>query len=108
MPSAVANALFWLAVACCAVAQAAIFRSTIAARRRSPSARADEASAERRSGAAAELAWAVLPALALVAILVLTWRTMHSVAHGSPGTRGARGTAVSAPPATFKVPRAVA
>ena len=97
MPAAVANTVFWLAVVCCAVAQGAIFRSTIASWRRAPGAGAEGAPSLRRSGAAAEVAWAVLPALALAAILAWTWHAMHVGAHETRGARAARATAVWAP-----------
>lgn len=66
-----ADAIFWIAVACCVVAQAAIVRSVLLARGGSTRARR-----------AAELMWAVLPAIALAAVLVLTWRTMHRAGPG--------------------------
>lgn len=55
------DAVFWTAVASCAVAQVAIVRSVIAAPQRRP----------------AELLYAFLPALALGAALWLTWRALH-------------------------------
>ena len=55
------DAVFWAAVASCAVAQAAIVRSVVISPRRR----------------AIELAWAVLPALALGAVLLVTWRRLH-------------------------------
>lgn len=54
----VAKAVFWAAVCLCAVAHLAIFRSVMH-------------SAPRRR---LEVAWALLPAVALAALLVLTWR----------------------------------
>ena len=68
IPSVLADAIFWVAVACCEVAQAAIVRSVLVA----PAA----GSAPRR---ARELAWAVAPAIALALVLVATWRTIHPV-----------------------------
>jgi hypothetical protein len=56
-----AGALFWIAVASCAVAQVAIIRSVVASPRKR----------------AIELAWAILPAFALAAVLLLTWRRLH-------------------------------
>jgi heme/copper-type cytochrome/quinol oxidase subunit 2 len=69
-----ADAIFWIAVACCSVAQLAIIRSAIV----SPARVAGGAptSAARR---AAEIAWAVIPGVALAAVLVFTWRAMHHV-----------------------------
>ncbi|MBA3891937.1 MAG: hypothetical protein H0X64_15560 [Gemmatimonadaceae bacterium] len=56
-----ADAVFWAAVASCAVAQVAIVRSVVISPRRR----------------AIEVAWAILPAIALGALLVMTWRRMH-------------------------------
>ena len=60
MTPLLADVLFWLAAGCCAVAELAIVRSVAGARR------------------ASEMVWAVLPALALAAVLALTWRAMHA------------------------------
>jgi len=56
-----AMGVFWAAVAACAVAQVAIVRSVVASPRRR----------------ASEIAWAVLPAVALVALLFVTWRRLR-------------------------------
>ena len=58
LPPAVAKAVFWAAVCLCAVAHLAILRSVMR-------------SAPRRR---LELAWALIPAVALAALLVMTWR----------------------------------
>lgn len=68
--------LFWIAVACCLVAQVAITRSTL---------RAPARSAELRPGVprprrSIEVAWTVLPAVALALVLVMTWRAIHQPA----------------------------
>ena len=76
MPSSLADAVFWLGVATCAVAQVAIVRSVIRARR-APDAPGNPDRAVPRPHFAVELAWAVVPALALVALFVATWRAMH-------------------------------
>jgi heme/copper-type cytochrome/quinol oxidase subunit 2 len=70
IPRFISDAIFWLAAACCALAQAAIVRSALRAR------------AQRPDGSAApsrpiEVAWTVVPALALALVLVLTWRALH-------------------------------
>lgn len=69
-----ADAIFWVAVACCLVAQVAVVRSVVisSARVAEPVARA---SAGRR---VAEIAWAVLPGVALAVLFVFTWRAMHA------------------------------
>ncbi|HKW50057.1 MAG TPA: hypothetical protein VJN70_21535 [Gemmatimonadaceae bacterium] len=56
-----AQFLFWAAVFVCLVAHIVIVRSVV---RASP----------RRF---TELAWAVVPAIALAVVLVMTWRTLH-------------------------------
>ena len=66
-----ADAIFWVAVAACLVAQAAILRSVALTR---------AGSAARR---AAELLWAVAPAVALALVLAATWRTLHPRAESS-------------------------
>lgn len=86
------DALFWLAVASCVVAQAAIFRALLATH---PAAAHGEAVPRPRTGA--EVAWALLPALALALVLALTWRAMHSP------VRGER-MRVSGPPAQERTP----
>jgi heme/copper-type cytochrome/quinol oxidase subunit 2 len=63
IPPVLADAIFWVAVACCVVAQAAIMRSVLAA-----------PPAPRRG---LEVAWAAAPAVALALVLVATWRTLH-------------------------------
>jgi hypothetical protein len=60
--------LFWLAAAVCGVAQLALLRSAFSVRARQPST----------AGSAAwkELAWAIIPALALGLLLFATWRAV--------------------------------
>ena len=68
-----ADAIFWIAVACCSIAQVAILRSVIG----SPARTSDsgiETSPFRR---AVEIAWAAIPGVALALVLTFTWRTMH-------------------------------
>lgn len=72
MPFRLTDVIFWFSAVSCAVAQAAILRSVVIA-----PARASEApvgSARRRT---MEIAWAVLPGIALIVVFVLTWRVMH-------------------------------
>jgi heme/copper-type cytochrome/quinol oxidase subunit 2 len=68
-----ADAIFWVAVACCSIAQLAILRSVII----SP-IRANRETPPTPARRAAEVAWAVLPGVALAVVLVFTWRTMHA------------------------------
>jgi heme/copper-type cytochrome/quinol oxidase subunit 2 len=66
-----ADAIFWVAVACCSVAQLAILHSVVI----SPARMATrETSPARRT---AEIAWAVLPGIALAFVFAATWRAMH-------------------------------
>ena len=71
-----ADVIFWIAVACCSLAQVAIIYSAIV----SPARVAGSAptSGARR---AAEIAWAVIPGIALACVLVFTRRAMltHTV-----------------------------
>ena len=64
------STIFWLASATCLVAQIAILRSVL---RTSPS----KLRTHPRARAAIEIAWVVLPALALASVLAITWRTIH-------------------------------
>lgn len=83
MPYPLAAAIFWVAVACCVVAQAAILRTAFA--------RATALPAARR---VAEAAWALLPALALAAVLVATWRRVSD--RPAPGQSAAQSPALGA------------
>ena len=67
-----ADGLFWSSVACCALAQYFILRS-VGGRRHVPE---PSANLPRQRGVL-EMLWAVVPALALVFLLVFTWRAIH-------------------------------
>ena len=70
-----ADGLFWIAVACCVVAQLAIVRSSLVSPAQAPSPSSDEpASLVRR---ALEVCWAVVPGIALAFLFVATWHAMH-------------------------------
>jgi heme/copper-type cytochrome/quinol oxidase subunit 2 len=94
MATSLSDALFWVAVACCAAAQLLILRAAFASHgARGP---AESLPPVRR---AVEVVWAVIPALALALLLAATWRAMHPPpdgAHASPdpsalsATRGGR------------------
>ncbi|MBC7671760.1 MAG: hypothetical protein H7247_05000 [Polaromonas sp.] len=74
-----ADGLFWLSVACCAIAQFFILRSVRGSRHvPEPSASAPN------SGRAMEIMWAVLPAIGLAILLVFTWRAVRAAADSSP------------------------
>jgi len=62
--------LFWIASFCCAVAQVAILRAVFLPRRTEPATTI-------HSSRGAEILWAVIPALALAALLAATWRAIH-------------------------------
>jgi heme/copper-type cytochrome/quinol oxidase subunit 2 len=74
-----ADGLFWLSVACCAVAQILIIRSVQLARSRS-----ETPVVASRSRYGVELLWAVLPAVALAVLLVFTWRAMREPQRNGP------------------------
>lgn len=76
MPFPLADAIFWVAVACCAISQLAIIRSAVVSPTRV--AGAEPSSSARR---ASEIAWAVIPGVALVVVLCLTYRAMHPIYH---------------------------
>jgi hypothetical protein len=72
-----ADAIFWIAAVACTVAQIGILRATVA-KRPAPTA-------HRPATRAEELAWAVLPVIALAVVLGLTWRALHP-APSAPGS----------------------
>ena len=79
MTSTFADGLFWLSVACCALAQFFILRSVGAARH---AAAPSTMLPKQRS--AMEVLWAVLPAVGLALLLVFTWRAIHANGAASP------------------------
>ncbi len=95
------EATFWVAAVACAVAQAAIVRSVFVAR--VPAAGPGDVPRPAPARRAPEVAWAVLPALALAGVLALTWRAMHPAPNAAPGA----GAAAAAPaPSTAFAPSA--
>ena len=78
MPLSFADAIFWVAVACCSVAQLAIIYSSVVSPARVPGA-PEPTSTIRRIG---EIAWAVLPGIALAAVFVFTWQAIHPLTTG--------------------------
>lgn len=83
-----ADAIFWIAVVCCAVAQVAILRSALTAHRSLAEAAAEPATTLPPLKRGVELLWAFAPAVGLVLVLLFTWRAIHPAA------------SVIAPPAT--------
>lgn len=73
MSPIVAQIVFWTASACCLLAQAALVRSAI----RSPMAGSRETAAVVMPRRSTEIAWTVVPAIALALVLAFTWRAMH-------------------------------
>jgi len=84
------ESLFWIAVAACAVAQAAILRAVIRgdsrAVQRSPGGESEGAIPRRGARRVSEAAWALLPGIALAFVLVWTWHAVHPVHHPSSPT----------------------
>jgi hypothetical protein len=72
MNQPLAEMIFWIAVVACAVAEVAILRSTFVAQRANKS---ELVPASPRGG---EIAWALLPALALCAVLIATWQRIEA------------------------------
>ena len=97
MPLSLAEIVFWLSAACCLVAQVLIVRSVLAARRL-PAVRPELP----RANAGVELMWAVVPGIALVVLMLFTWRAIqeHDARGVAPvNAASATGTSVLAEPA---------
>ncbi len=73
MNPSLADATFWVAAVACVVAQAAIVRSVLVAR--APKLPPEARITPPRRGV--ELAWTLVPAVALALVLALTWRALH-------------------------------
>jgi heme/copper-type cytochrome/quinol oxidase subunit 2 len=71
MSQPLAETIFWIAAAACAIAEIAILRFSFAAQRANKSELVPTAP---RSG---EIAWAIIPALALIAVLFATWQRIE-------------------------------
>ena len=72
MSQPLAEIIFWIAAAACAIAEIAILRFSFAPQRANKS---ELVPAAARNG---EIAWAVIPALALVAVLFATWQRIEA------------------------------
>jgi heme/copper-type cytochrome/quinol oxidase subunit 2 len=68
-------ALFWIAAACCVLAELAIVRAVVFGRAGGSD---QSASGTARPNRHAEIAWAVLPAIGLLFVLYLTWRAVDA------------------------------
>ena len=74
-----ADAIFWIAVGCCVIAQTAIVRSSLVSPAQAGGA--DERTSMGRR--ALEVCWAVVPGIALAVLFMATWRAMHGAAPSS-------------------------
>ncbi len=72
MNQPLAETIFWIAAIACVIAELAILRSTFMARRVNKSELVPSASPR------GELAWAVIPALALGVVLTATWQRIEA------------------------------
>ena len=72
MNQPLAEAVFWIAALACAAAEIVILRSTFAAR---PMTKSELVPAASRGG---EVAWAIIPAVALACVLVVTWQRIEA------------------------------
>jgi heme/copper-type cytochrome/quinol oxidase subunit 2 len=72
MPAALNSTLFWIAAACCAVAQVALIWSAI----RAPMSGSPESASMRMPSRKSEIAWTIVPAIGLAVLLVFSWRAM--------------------------------
>jgi hypothetical protein len=93
VPTLVLDALFWIAVGACVVSQFFIFRAVW--RVIPPVTGPSSVPAPRR---AAEVVWALLPALLMVGAFVGAWRLMHPpIPTGLPAAQGAISAPAAAP-----------
>jgi membrane protein implicated in regulation of membrane protease activity len=72
MNQPLAETIFWIAAFACIIAEIAILRSTYAARRVEKSALVPAA------GPRGEITWALIPALGLSLLLLMTWRKIEA------------------------------
>lgn len=91
MSHALADAIFWIAVASCTIAQVAILRSILTV---APPGAPVPAASATRAHRAMEIVWAILPAIALAAVLLFTWRAMQrwQAADSAPSTHSTHST----------------
>ena len=72
MNQPLAETIFWIAALACVSAELAILRSTFAARR------ANKSDLVPSSSPRGELAWAIIPAIALGVVLTATWQRIEA------------------------------
>jgi heme/copper-type cytochrome/quinol oxidase subunit 2 len=70
-----ADAIFWIAAISCLGAQVAILRSALVAPMTEPSGERSGLPHPRR---VIEVAWTIVPAIALAALLFATWTAIHA------------------------------
>lgn len=82
-----ANGLFWVSVACCAIAQVFIVQS-VRGSRHAP----EPTAGLPRARPSVEMMWAILPALSLGVLLFFTWRAVQATPTAtSAATQGVAG-----------------
>lgn len=100
MNQPLAETIFWIAAVACIIAEVAILRSTFAARY------ANKSELVPASPRSVELAWAVIPALALSVVLFATWQKIEArEAHMQMMDHSGMGHTMQMPPATPTPPR---
>jgi heme/copper-type cytochrome/quinol oxidase subunit 2 len=72
MNQPLAEIIFWIAAVACVIAEIAILRSTFASRR------GNKSELVPASSPRGEIAWAVIPAIALIVVLTATWRQIEA------------------------------
>jgi heme/copper-type cytochrome/quinol oxidase subunit 2 len=72
MNQPLAEAVFWIAALACVVAEIEILRSTYAARR------VEKSYLVPASSRGGEIAWAIIPAIVLSFLLVVTWQRVEA------------------------------
>lgn len=77
MPPFLADATFWVAVACSLVAQVAIVRAAFLVRDGDGHAPAGAAPPTPRLRRSREVMWTVVPGVVLALVLYFTWRAVH-------------------------------
>jgi hypothetical protein len=71
------EAIFWIAAVTCIIAELAILRSTLRVSRGTTEVAAGVESTVPRGRPAAEIIWAILPALVLLIVLIVTRGAMR-------------------------------
>jgi heme/copper-type cytochrome/quinol oxidase subunit 2 len=72
------SSLFWVAAACCILAELAILRSAFFGRAATFQQTPGQTRATPRPNRTAEIVWAVIPAVGLLLVLYLTWRAVDA------------------------------